>query len=78
MIANGGVMNHTEFRALRKSTGLSMIGASKLFNTPYETWKSWENGKRPVKGIAVKVLKLYIINNYLRESLDNLKEVYLG
>jgi DNA-binding transcriptional regulator YiaG len=71
-------MNHTEFRALRKTTGLSMIKASKLFNTPYETWKSWENGKRPVKGVAIKALQLYIINKYLSETVSNLKEVYLG
>jgi len=53
-------MNHTKFRALRKSTGLSMIKASKLFNTPYETWKSWESGKRRVPGIAVKALEYFL------------------
>lgn len=54
-------MNNQEFKTLRKSCFKTAKEAAKYFNTPYETWKSWESGKRRVPGIAVKSIRLVAV-----------------
>lgn len=52
-------MTPNELKTLRKSAGLTMASASRLFKTPYRTWQNWENGSRRVPPMAGVILELY-------------------
>ena len=53
-------MTSQKLKTLRKSAGLTMASASRLFRTPYRTWQNWENGSRRVPPMAGVILELYI------------------
>lgn len=71
-------MKPQEFKTLRKSCFKTAKEAAKYFNTPYETWKSWESGKRRVPGIAIKALSEYVVNKSLRDGIKYMREAMLG
>ena len=52
-------MKPEELREIRKSAGLTMADASRLFQVPYRTWQNWENGDRRVPPMAGVILNLY-------------------
>lgn len=52
-------MKKTALTILREKTGLTMAETAKLSNTPYATWRQWENGTNRTPNIAISWLNLY-------------------
>ncbi len=52
-------MKKNALTLLREKTGLTMAETAKFANTPYATWRQWENNTNRIPGIAIAWLNLY-------------------
>ena len=52
-------MTRHELKQARKSLGLSVKEAAKIFKVSYSCWGKWERGERKIPGLLIVALDLY-------------------